>query len=124
MASFGQTSNDRLDTVHEDLQRLFREVVKHYDCTVLEGMRTLERQRELYEADPPRTHTMASKHLSGDAVDITPYPVDWTDKCRQMEFATVVYDIAMKMGIRVRWGGRFRGFYDSPHWELLYDYEE
>lgn len=122
MPSFGESSKERLATVHQDLQDLFNEVIKVYDCTILEGTRSLEKQKALFEAGA--SHTMASKHLSGDAVDVTPYPVDWEDKERQFEFATYVYDIAMKMGIRVRWGGRFRNFYDSPHWELLYDWEK
>ena len=117
MASFGETSRGRLDTVDLKLQRLFEEVVKDFDCTILEGLRTMERQQELF-ADG-KSHTLNSKHLSGKAVDVTPWPIDWEDRQRQFEFAAHVYDIAMKMGIRVRWGGMFRGFYDSPHWELL-----
>jgi len=83
----------------------------------LEGLRTPERQQELVAEG--RSHTLHSKHLTGDAVDVTPWPIDWNDKCRQAKFATAVYDTAMKMGIRVRWGGQFRGFYDSPHWQLV-----
>ena len=119
MPSFYTLSKQRLDTCHPDLIRLFEEVVKHYDCTILEGHRTMERQKELFRSGASKT--LASKHLTSPsvAVDVVPYPIDWEDKERQLEFATYVYDIAMKMGIRVRWGGRFRNFYDSPHWELL-----
>ncbi|MGD9381292.1 MAG: M15 family metallopeptidase [Candidatus Thorarchaeota archaeon] len=128
MPSFGKTSRERLSTVHPDLQRLFNEVIKHMDCKIIEGKRSLERQRELFESDPPRTHTMASKHLSGDAVDVAPWPIDWGDKERQYIFASLVLDTAMRMGIRIRWGGWFRAkgnkiFYDSPHFELLLDWE-
>lgn len=117
MPSFGSVSSGRLLTVDPKLMRLFEEVVKEVDCTVLEGRRTMERQKELYAEG--KTQTLNSKHLSGTAVDVVPYPVDWEDIQRQKDFALVVLDKAMKMGIRVRWGGMFRGFYDSPHWELI-----
>lgn len=126
MPSFSSKSKAKLDTCHPDLIRLFEEVVKRRDCTILEGHRTLERQKELFNADPPRTKTMNSKHLTSPsiAVDVMPYPIDWEDKDEQYKFASLVFDTAMRMGIRVRWGGWFRAkgnkiFYDSPHWELL-----
>lgn len=124
MASFGKTSNERLGTVHPTLQRLFKEVVKHMDCTVLEGIRTPERQQELF--DSGKSHTLNSKHLTGNAIDVAPYPINWDDKDRQYVFASLVLDTAMRMGIRIRWGGWFRAkgnkvFYDSPHFELLTD---
>lgn len=117
MAYFGETSNNRLNTVDPKLKRLFEKVVVQVDCTVLEGRRTMERQHELYEDG--KTKTLNSKHLTGDAVDVVPYPVDWEDIQRQKDFALLVLDTAMKMGIKVRWGGMFKGFYDSPHWELI-----
>lgn len=124
MSSFGRRSLANLSGVDSDLQRLFKEVVKSFDCSVLEGLRTPERQRELFEADPPRTHTLNSKHLTGEAVDVVPYPIDWEDVERQYRFAACVYDTAMRMGIKVKWGGMFRRkngkpFYDSPHWQII-----
>ena len=44
MPSFSQRSLDRLATCHPDLNRLFTEVVKHFDCTVLCGHRGQEEQ--------------------------------------------------------------------------------
>jgi len=119
MASFGKESRGKLNTVDPKLQRLFEEVVKEFDCTILEGKRTMERQQELYNSIPPRTKTMNSKHLTGKAVDVMPYPVDWNDRERLEKFALHVYHIAMLQGVRVRWGGTFKGFYDGPHWELI-----
>jgi len=126
LSSFGKRSLENLLGVDEALQRLFKRVVRRMDCSVLEGLRSPERQRELFEADPPRTHTLNSKHLTGEAVDVTPYPIDWEDVERQYRFAAVVYDTAMSMGIRVKWGGMFRRkdgrpFYDSPHWQIFKD---
>jgi len=47
------------------------------------------------------------------------YPIDWENKEKQLEFATYVYMKAIQLGIKVKWGGNFRNFYDSPHWELI-----
>jgi len=124
MASFGKVSRERMEGVDPDLIRLFGEVVKDFDCTVLQygGKRTLEEQQKMVDAGASKT--LKSKHIEGRALDITPYPVDWEDKERQYQFASFVFDKAMRMGIRVRWGGWFRAagnkiFYDSPHWETL-----
>ena len=39
MPTFGKSSIIALESAHPDLQRLFREVIKHVDCKVLEGHR-------------------------------------------------------------------------------------
>ena len=48
MAAFSERSLSLLATCDPRLRRLFDEVVKHFDCTILEGHRTAERQAELY----------------------------------------------------------------------------
>jgi len=70
MPKFSKASLDRLLTVHEDLQRLFFEVIDHYDCSILEGIRSPERQRELVRTG--KSKTLNSKHLKGWAVDVSP----------------------------------------------------
>lgn len=123
MASFGSTSRKRMEGVNPLLISLFEEVVKEHDCTVLEygGKRTMEEQAELVAKGA--SHTMQSNHLTGNALDIMPYPVDWQDKERLLAFATYVLAKAIEMGIKVRWGGLFKlkngkPFFDGPHWEL------
>ena len=49
MPKFGSRSRKNLSTCHEDLQDLFNEVIKHVDCSVIEGHRSKERQNKLYE---------------------------------------------------------------------------
>jgi peptidoglycan L-alanyl-D-glutamate endopeptidase CwlK len=44
MPQFGKDSLTKLSTCHPDLQKLFNEVIKHYDCTILEGHRSDEDQ--------------------------------------------------------------------------------
>jgi len=127
MYEFSQRSLDELTTCHKDLIILFNEVIKQIDCTVLCGHRNEEDQNNAY----PKNSSVQwpnSKHNTKPsiAVDVVPYPIDWEDRARQHEFATIVYDTAMKLNIRIRWGGRFKKkngkiFYDSPHWELIND---
>ena len=119
MNSFSNKSKERLDTCHPDLIRLFNAVLKDKDCTILEGHRSRLRQEKLLVEG--KTQTLRSNHLHSPslAVDVMPYPIDWDDRLGQHEFATMVYDKAIELGIKVRWGGRFKNFYDAPHWEIL-----
>lgn len=139
MPSFGKTSMERLETVHPDLQRLCFEVIKFYDFSVLEGHRSLERQQELFNANPPLTTldgvNKKSKHQSypSIAVDLMPWPENlhgrniWEDKFRWHYFAGLVMGTAKSMKIPLRWGGDWNGdfsnadqkFHDLPHFELL-----
>ena len=136
MPRFSQRSQDRLNTCHPDLVRLFTEVIKHYDCTILEGQRTPERQAELVRQG--KSKTLKSKHLVTPlslAVDAIPYPISWDRQARERmrHFAGFVFGVASQLGMadRLRWGGDWDGdvwtkrdglrdqsFMDLPHYEL------
>ena len=49
MPRFGKRSKEKLATCDDRLQKVFNEVIKHVDCSVLEGHRSKERQNKLYE---------------------------------------------------------------------------
>ena len=121
MPSFSERSLNNLNTCDPDLIKLFTEVIKVYDCSILCGHRNEEDQNKEYLEGNSKAEWPNSKHnsLPSQGVDVVPYPVDWEDLSRQHRFATTVYDIAMKLGIRVRWGGMFKSFYDSPHWQVI-----
>ncbi|UIW10559.1 endolysin [Aeromonas phage BUCT695] len=95
-----------------------------FDVTVLEGIRTKERQKDLVAKGASKT--MNSKHLTGDAVDLAPYPIDWNDKARFNQLAAVMLETSKELGIKIRWGGDWNmngdwkdeKFYDGPHFEL------
>lgn len=118
MYEFSSRSIKNLDTCCDELQLLFSTVILNYDCTIIEGHRTMERQKELFREG--KSKTLGSKHLSSpsNAVDVMPYPIDWSDQHGQHVFATKVLATAIDLGIKVRWGGSFKNFYDAPHWEL------
>ena len=128
MYKFSKKSQDNLYTCDTQLIRLFSEVIKHTDCTVLCGHRTIEEQTILYEAK--KSMTMKSKHLlfPSMAVDVVPYPVDWSDFKRFYHFTGFVRGVASQMNIQIRcgcdWDGDFsfsdQTFHDLPHFERVF----
>ena len=69
---------------------------------------------------------LSSKHVSGKAVDLVPYPVDWNDLSKFDQVAKAMFAAAKELGVSIRWGAdwdndgnyREKGEYDSPHFEL------
>lgn len=123
MPSFGQKSRDNLYTAEPELILLFEEVVKEFDCSVLCGHRNREDQNKAFADNKSKVSWPNSKHnqLPSKAVDVVPYPIDWDDTDRFYRFAAHVYTVAMRMNIRVKWGGSFKSFFDGPHWEKIED---
>ena len=128
MPKFGKKSKERLATCNKKLEKIFNEVIKYVDCTVLEGHRSQERQDQLFEEGRSKVKYPNGRHNSSpsNAVDVTPYPVDWEDRERQTLFAGFVIGIARSMGTKLRWGGDWdmdfnvsdNQFDDFPHFEV------
>ena len=128
MPKFGRKSKERLNTCDSNLQKVFNEVIKHVDCSVLEGHREKDRQNKLFEEGKTKVKYPNGRHnrQPSSAVDVTPYPVDWEDRERQTLFAGFVIGVASQMGIKLRWGGDWdqdfqvvdNRFDDFPHFEL------
>jgi hypothetical protein len=121
MPKFSNRSKSRLDTCHPDLIKLFNEVIKHVDCSILEGYRGEARQNILFEAGKSKAKFPKSKHNSDPsrATDVMPYPIDWDNLARINHFAGIVKGIAIGMDINIKWGGDFKSFFDGPHFELV-----
>jgi len=120
MPKFSEQSLSRLSTCHRDLQRLFKTVIKHRDCTILCGYRDITAQNSLYARRKTNLMYPKSKHnqIPALAVDVMPYPIIWDDMDGIREFAGFVQGVAATMGIKIKWGGKFNGFFDGPHYEL------
>jgi peptidoglycan L-alanyl-D-glutamate endopeptidase CwlK len=128
MPSFSSRSQGRLDSCDKKLQAVFAEVIKHIDCSILEGTRTKETQDKYYAEGKSKFKYPGSKHNTSpsQAVDVTPYPIDWKDRERQTLFAGYVLGVARGMGIKLRWGGDWdmdfevndNKFDDFPHFEV------
>jgi peptidoglycan LD-endopeptidase CwlK len=129
MPKFSPKSIERLSTCHDDLQRLFKAVVEHFDCTVLEGHRDEIAQNKAYQEGKSQLRWPNGNHnkLPSLAVDVMPYPIDWNDRERMTLFAGYVVGVARGMGIAIRWGGDWdrntqvkdNKFDDLPHFELV-----
>jgi peptidoglycan LD-endopeptidase CwlK len=129
MPRFSDKSISKLATCDACLQRVFHEVIKHFDCTILEGHRNKERQNRMVEERKSQVRWPDGKHntVPSMAADATPYPVVWDDRERQTLFAGFVLATAKSMGIDLRWGGdwdrdtevRDNTFDDLVHFELM-----
>lgn len=103
MPKFGKRSKQRLQGVDSKLVNVLNQVCKYFDITVIEGLRSQERQNELVAQG--KSKTKFGKHVQGKAVDIAPYPIDWNARDDFHYLGGFVLGIASQMGINVRWGG-------------------
>jgi peptidoglycan LD-endopeptidase CwlK len=137
---FGTVSLSRLATAEPELGRVFHEVIKHVDCSILEGARTDDLQYEYFRQGKTTKDGVykRSKHqVSADkplsrAVDVIPYPQVrhginvWQDDFRFTLFAGEVIACGWSVGVALTWGGDWNGdgsradqlFHDLPHFEL------
>ena len=103
MPHFGKRSKERLKGVDIKLQHILRRLVKIMDVTIIEGLRSQERQNELVAKGASKTKY--SKHIQGKAVDVAPYPIDWKDRDRFHYMGGMVRGIGQPRGVNIRWGG-------------------
>ena len=103
MPRFGKRSKQRLKGVDTKLVNVLNELIKIMDVTIIEGLRTQERQDELVAKGASKTRY--SKHIQGKAVDLAPYPIDWEDRERFHYMGGMVRGKAQELNVPVRWGG-------------------
>ena len=124
MYKFGKRSRERLKGVDVRIINVLNELIKIMDITVIEGLRSAERQKELLAKGA--TKVKYSKHMEGKAVDISPYPIDWEDRDRFHYMGGMVRGIAKQLNTPIRWGGDWdsdgevkdNGFDDLVHIEI------
>ena len=114
----GTRSLQNLSGVHPDLVAVVKLAIKitEQDFTVIEGIRNINRQRQLLKAG--KSTTMNSRHITGHAVDMVPWPVDWNDLKRFEVMSEAMKQAAEELDIPIVWGGDWKRFYDGPHFEL------
>lgn len=86
------------------------------------GLRTAERQRELYleKASKCDGYSLKSYHQTGKAVDVYAFvdgSASW-DEDHLTAVAAAVLQASMKLGHRIEWGGLW-DFKDMPHFQLI-----
>jgi peptidoglycan L-alanyl-D-glutamate endopeptidase CwlK len=120
MFSLGKRSQERLQGVHPDLVKVIEEAIKEspLDFSITEGLRTIERQKELFSAG--KSQTMNSRHLTGHAVDIAVIKdgtVTWDSKY-YVPVLDHIKAVAKQFNIPIVCGGDWVTFKDYPHVEL------
>ena len=125
MPKFSNASKDRLAQCDERLQRIMNKVIEHYDCSILTGHRTEEQQELMYSSVPQRSKLRwpMSKHnkIPSVAVDVAPYPIpyewgeDWRDRVKFYELKAIIFYVASKQGVKIRFGG---------DWDMDKDYKD
>jgi peptidoglycan L-alanyl-D-glutamate endopeptidase CwlK len=120
-----QTSLKKLEGVHPHLVAIVKEAAEIGPVTfqVIEGVRSLARQRALVKQGASRT--LRSRHLTapnglGHAVDLAVFVngrLSWEAPLYH-RLADQVKVAAKRLGIPVEWGGDWRGFFDGPHFQL------
>jgi peptidoglycan L-alanyl-D-glutamate endopeptidase CwlK len=144
-----QRSLDRLEGVEDSLVVVVKRAIQltNVDFGVSEGVRSVERQKELVAKGASKT--MKSKHIEGLAVDLVAYisgRVSWELNLYD-DIADAMAAAAKEHGVTVRWGGAWhiddigtwqgkmedamttyidlrrsqgkRPFIDGPHFELM-----
>ena len=144
-----QRSKDNLIGVNPSLIYVVQRAIEltEVDFAVIEGVRTVMRQSELFKAKA--THTMQSKHLDGKAVDLMAYlngRASWELNLYD-EIADAMRQAAIEQDVAIRWGAAWnvpdirkwhgtmeeamnfyidarrkegkRPFIDAPHFELV-----
>lgn len=125
MPKFSKASAAKLATCHPDLQKLFNEVIKEKDCTIICGARTLEEQQKAFKGGFSKLdgiikkskHQISKEQPLSLAVDVLPFPIKWDDELGHRIFADYVKFIAKKLNIKISWGGDWK-FVDRPHWQI------
>ncbi len=110
----------KLKGVHPDLVRVVQRAweIAPGSFRVTEGLRTRERQKELFDAGA--TRTMNSRHLTGHAIDVAAEvagKVRW-DWPLYRNLAVVFKEAAKIEGVPIEWGGDWKDFKDGPHYQL------
>ena len=127
---FSSYSLKQLSTCDPHLQLICSDVLEIIDISVICGHRDEESQRAVFESGHSKLNWPHGLHnkLPSRAVDIAPHTP--YRKLEQKDFyfmAGVVFGIAHRRGIKLRWGGDWdrdldfsdQRFYDLYHFELV-----
>lgn len=137
MFKFSRNSEKKLQYLHPNLQKFFRELIKisPYDFSITQGVRTAVEQNKLYQQGrtvPGKIVTncdgykLKSNHQTksdglghaGDIAVLINNKIIWEEKYYK-EVAISARILMQKYNIE--WGGDWRNFKDLPHFEYKGD---
>lgn len=119
---WGDRSLKNMEGIHPDLRKVMDRAleISETDMTVIEGLRTVERQKELVRKGFSKT--MNSRHITGHAVDVVPYPIAHRLSYPQEKWdqvANAILTAAKELGVDLIWGYGSWGW-DHPHYQLTW----
>lgn len=149
MFKLSQKSLDKLTGVNPQLVKVVKTAIEitTIDFAVVEGLRSLERQKELVAKGA--SQTLESKHIAGNAVDLLAYIDNRGSWELQLydNIADAMKIAAKELNVKIRWGAAWhinniadypgsmedamnsyvdtrrkqgkRPFIDAPHFELM-----
>jgi len=137
MPRFSQSSLHKLETCHPVLQALMHEVIRYFDVKIIEGFRSLERQKELFDKGMSKISSGGRHNYNPSlAIDCLPWPFSSEDWSRpevfagmarycQATFHQMQRDGRIENNYKLIWGGDWdddpstaHRFFDGPHLEL------
>jgi len=120
MYHLSKRSLKALEGVHPDLVDIVHRAIQitKQDFMVIEGLRTRSRQKQLVAKGA--STTMNSRHLTGHAVDLVPYPIAW-DWPLFYPIADAMKSAAKELGVPLEWGGDWKSLKDGPHFQLPWE---
>lgn len=127
---FSNRSKTNLQGVHPKLVAVITRALEltEYDFIVTEGVRSYERQVQLKAEG--KSKTLKSYHLKhddgyGHAVDLAalvPQPSGKSTVSWELKYYRAINEAVQKaaeeLGAKITWGGSWKSFCDSPHWQL------
>ena len=113
-------SLQKLEGVHPDMVAVVKLAISitGQDFSVGEGLRSVSRQKKLVATG--KSTTMNSRHITGHAVDLFPYPLSW-DWEYFYPIADAMKAAAKELNIGLEWGGDWKSFPDGPHFQLSWE---
>ncbi len=117
---FPPKSIELLETVHSDLRKVAYRALSHTQVgfIITEGIRTPERQAELFKSGASKT--MNSRHITGHAIDVAAMmncKVSW-DWAYYELIAKAMNRASLEFMVPIVWGGTWKNFKDGVHFEL------
>lgn len=116
-------SKNNLKNVHPDLVRVVKRAMAEgsQDFVVIEGLRSLQRQKELVAKGASRT--LNSRHLTGHAVDLAALfegRINFSRTNLYYILAIQMKNAATVENVPIEWGGEIwmPSFFDGPHFQL------
>ena len=124
---FGSKSIERMSGVDDRLIAIANRAIQltKVDFGIPEygGLRTVEDQKVLFERGVTKADGVDKKsyHQTGKALDVYAWvdsQASWDIKY-MAQIAAAMLQAAIELGYKIKWGGLWTSFVDTPHFEII-----